>query len=390
MIMQLLSTERFITQGDRPEGVFPGAVSYVDEAQTILFRYGRVAASDTYDEWTDIISGDNGQGWTAPVLRHAGYDVAEGRMVYSENTALYDPHTARTLFIHDRGLRGAGMAIKQIRWELAFQQYDHATGAYAEREINSFGFSQGIMISLSRPIITAAGRALIPAQTPVLDEAGNRKRHPDCRARALEALVIIGERDADWWRWHAGGRASLPLDVSSRGIFEPAVAELGDGRLAMICRGDNSAFPERPGFKWLCISEDAGESWGKPEPLRFADDALLESGSNGSALFRSRKTGKLYWIGNPCLAGRRAHGNNPRAPLAIFAVREEPFALLRDSILIIDDRRREDAAGVQFSNFRLLEERGSGDAVLFMTRLGEQSDADFRRADLYRYRIALD
>ncbi len=389
--MELISREVFVAQGGGPRGLMPGSVTYLSPAENhLLFRYAWESDSDAYDDWTEIVSYDNGCTWSEPVVRHQGQDVQGGRLYMSENASWLDPLTGKVLTIFDYGLRRGREGMEKVRWSLQFLEYDPATDVYTPRELTDFGLEHGIMLSFCNPVLLSSDRLLIPAQTAATDQNGNVVQHPRVWDKCHAALVIMGERKADGnWAWRLSERMTLPMEVTSRGLFEPTVAELGDGRVAVIMRGDNSGHRARPGHKWLAFSEDGGETWSDPGPLRFDDCTLLESGSNGSALFRSFKTSRLYWIGNPCVGEERAHGNFPRAPLAIYEVQEEPFALRRETGMIIDDRGPEEPIGLQLSNFRFYQDRETGEVVLFMTRFGEKDADDWRQADLYRYRIAL-
>ncbi|MCM8789086.1 MAG: hypothetical protein NC907_04785, partial [Candidatus Omnitrophica bacterium] len=160
-------------------------------------------------------------------------------------------------------------------------------------------------------------------------------------------------------------------------------------RIVMVCRGDNSMFPEKPGYKWVCFSDNEGMDWSAPEPLVCDDKTTFESGSNGSALFRSEKNGKLYWMGNLCISGERAKGNWPRYPLVIAEMQEEPFSIRKDSIFVIDTRLSGEPETVQLSNFRFYQDRNNGDVVVFLTRFGERNANDWKNAGYYRYRITL-
>jgi hypothetical protein len=206
-----------------------------------------------------------------------------------------------------------------------------------------------------------------------------------------EALTLIGDpQPGGAFRWRLGQAARIDPQVSSRGLDENALAELSDGRIAMVCRGDNSMFPDRPGYKWLCLSSDDGASWSAPVPFPCDRGEPIESGANGSAFFRSIKTGKLYWIGNLCIHGVRPRGNFPRAPLTVCEVREDPVAIRRDTISVIDQQRDGEPPEVQHSNFRFYQDRETGDLVLFLTRYGERSADQWMLADYYRYRVAID
>ena len=130
-------------------------------------------------------------------------------------------------------------------------------------------------------------------------------------------------------------------------------------------------------------------SWSDPVPLGCDRGDPIESGSNGSAFFRHRKSGKILWIGNLCMDGDRPNGNWPRSPLAIVEVQEEPLALKRDTITVIDRRGPADSERVQMSNFRYYEDRENGDVVVFCSRFGERSAESWKLADYYRYRVRI-
>jgi len=75
-------------------GVFPGFITYIHKRKPILLhRFGWVQASDTYDDFHDSTSEDNGKTWTEPVLRLRSKDVQGGQLRYSENSVFFDPDT---------------------------------------------------------------------------------------------------------------------------------------------------------------------------------------------------------------------------------------------------------------------------------------------------------
>ena len=214
---------------------------------------------------------------------------------------------------------------------------------------------------------------------------------PGCWAPVDEALQIIGDRRPDGtFSWRLGQPIRIAPETSSRGLDENAVAELRDGRLAAVCRGDNSMFPDKPGYKWLSFSADRGNTWSAPVPFPCTEGPPIESGANGSAIFRSFKDGRLYWIGNLCVRGRRPKGNFPRTPLVVARVSEAPFGIVRDSIAVVDEQGPGEPDNVQMSNFRFYQDRETGELVLFYTRYSERSAKDWMDADYYRLRVRLD
>ncbi len=390
--MKLLSKEVFIPeQNGRP--VFPGFVAYISADDPILMHCsGWVDASDTYDDFADIISRDNGQTWSAPKMRQQSRAVEAGRIRYLGNAAFLDQDTGQLIVFSCQALYRGNIRIRHNRIQIEINRYDPASATWAEPLLTDMGFEEGIISDFCVPIRTSQGHLLFPAYKPATDAAGNRTHYPGHDwATVGTSLTIIGEYRADGEvRWRAGDTVPCDLEMTCRGLNEPTVAELKDGRLAMICRGDNSVFPDRPGYKWLTFSEDGGQSWCKAAPLPCTDGGALESSSTGSALLRSIKTDKLYWIGNICTEGEHANGNWPRSPLVIAEVQEEPFALKRETITVIDQRGPNDSARVQFSNFRYYQDRETGDVVLFLSRYGERVAKNWKSADYYRYRIAVD
>ena len=88
------------------------------------------------------------------------------------------------------------------------------------------------------------------------------------------------------------------------------------------------------------------------------------------------------------LCKRRLRTRGLVGALHMAEIQEEPFAIKRDTIRVIDRKGPEDAPGTQLSNFRCYQDRRTGHVVLYMTRYGE-NDGDWRQADYYRYEIEL-
>ncbi len=387
--MRVLSREVFIEPEDG-RGVFPGFVTYVSADEPVLmYLYGRVDHSDASDDYVETVSGDNGRTWSEPLLRFKSREAPGGRVRYCEPTAYFDADASALVLMNERGFYPDDERVQGIVWELLISTRDFARDAWGEPVAARLGFPEGVGLSFCFPIKTSRGRVLFPAQKPLVDEAGRFVHHRGYWSRAYEALAIIGEYAADGTLgWRAGGRVAGDLERTCRGLCEPTLVELGDGRIAMICRGDNGAFPDRPGYKWAAFSGDDGQTWSSPRPLGCIDGEPIESPSSGSAAFRSIADGKLYWIGNLCVDGERPSGNGPRSPLVIAELSEEPFALRRETITVLDRKRAEDTPATQLSNFRYYQDRETGEVVLFLTRFGEADAEDWRRANHYRYRIA--
>lgn len=203
-------------------------------------------------------------------------------------------------------------------------------------------------------------------------------------AKNIGSVCFIGKwnAEAEDYDWTAGKRVWVPLAVSSRGLLEPDVAELKDGRLLVIWRGSNTPLTE--GRKWFSVSEDGGLTLSPVQELKYDDGSRFYSPSSFHRMIRHSVTGRLYWIGNIC--PNPPSGNSPRYPLIIAEVDEAIPALKRNTVTTIDGRAPEDSAALQVSNFSLLENRETHELELYLTRLGEDPD-DFWGANAYKYTL---
>jgi hypothetical protein len=388
--MKLLTKEVFIPETNG-RSVFPGFITYISKTEPVLMhRFGWLDASDTFDDFHDSFSYDNGRTWTEPVLRLKSREVPEGRIRYAENAVYFDADTGKVITATSKGLYPQDKHTADTVWRAEFNQYDPATKQWRHLFESDFGYREGTQMSFSFPIKTSKGRLLFPAFRPMVDAAGRPVHHLGHFSAVRLVFQCIGEYQADGsLTWHAGGLAQVDPDISCRGICENTLIELKDGRIAMVARGDNGAFPEKPGYKWVCFSRDDGETWSTSAPLGCTEGDPIESPATGSAIFRSIKNGKVYWMGNLAMNGERAKGNWPRSPLVIAEIQEEPFALKRDTITVIDQRGPGDSPKVQMSNFRYYQDRQTGDVVVFLSRYAERDAEKWKLANYYRYRVEL-
>lgn len=383
-----------------------GFVAYIHRDEPILLRrMGWEVGNDVHGGFEDAVSRDNGKTWSAPWNSLEIEKTKDGFIAHTENAALF--HKDRGILIHftnDKLETDLSDCDLNQNCSVRITTGDPmavSKGTAPEPFITDFGFKQGLCVSFSHPMLDSRGRVLMPLQWQKRDDDGSihrqgfpvRESLKDILRDVWDVGLLIGEfREDGKVSWRVGEPVPCAFEKSSRGMCEGTVAELGDGRLVMILRGSNAAWPEKPGYKWLSFSKDGGMTWSEAVPLPCDDGSVIESSATGSTLFRSEKTGKLYWIGNLCAEGERPRGNDPRSPLVIAEMQEEPFAIKRKTITVVDTRHPGEDPRVQHSNFKFYQDRVTGDVVIHLTRYGERGYENRRweQADHYQYRVALE
>jgi len=186
----------------------------------------------------------------------------------------------------------------------------------------------------------------------------------------LQAGCFIGKWNRKKIEWELSETVKISPEFSSRGLCEPTIAELENGTLLMVMRGSNAGMKDKPGYKWMSISKDGGYTWSKPSPFTYSNGENFFSPATGSVLVRSIKNRNLYWIGN--ITPENPDGNRPRYPLVIGLVDEEKMGIVKNSVKVIENRRKNDSPNVQFSNFRVYQDRKTKEIVLIMARIEEK------------------
>lgn len=402
----------------------------------LLRRIGWEVSNDIHDDFADAVSLDNGGTWgeSRPALR--SIPVPGGFICHTENAALYLPE--RDLLIHwtndklEASLDGGCDVNRNSRIRITTGDPDAVSrGTAPDPFISDFGLKQGLVVSFATPFLDSRSRPLLPVQWQKADDPENplrgrslpggvpgadaipdmsleanmrfgplhgrqitaREDMPDVLSDFCEVGLLIGEFQSNGaLTWRLSQTVPCEYTKSSRGMNEGTIAELPDSRLCMILRGSNAGWPENPNYKWLTFSEDRGETWAEPVPLACDDGTLIESSSTGSALIRSEVNDKLYWLGNLCMDGKRPYGNMPRSPLFICEIQEDPVAIKRKTITMVDGAQPGEDPDTQHSNFKCYQDRLTGELVVHLTRYGQHGYADnaWIRVDLYQYRIALE
>src|SRR5262249_23861116 len=168
---------------------------------------------------------------------------------------------------------------------------------------------------------------------------------------------------------------------STRGMDEPTLASLADGRLMMVMRGSNDKKPSLPGYKWVSYSREGGFHWTEPKPWAYDNGEPFFSPSACSQLLRN-SNGKLYWLGH--ISTTNPAGNRPRYPVYAGEVDQNTGLLIRDSLVLVDDRRPgEDQILILYSLYAR-EDRQTSQIALHMSRVFAFKDGWAGDAMLYR------
>ena len=370
---------------------------YGSRSGTRLFQvYASTAGDDAFGTFYQRISDDNGRTWSEPSLLYQPQETPEGVVRLGETALFLDEDRDAILHSYNHGLYPAGQftgdAERYIR--IFFRvSYDGGKSFGEGTQVIQRGYDSehwasgvvyrqnGMAISFCAPIKTKRGDIIVPVQTcPVsadFQEPASIKWKAGC---------LIGRWVRKRLVWDLSEMICLPAAVSSRGLCEPAIAELADGSLLMICRGSNYGLPDAPGHKWLSVSRDGGRVWSPPVAWTYSNGQPFFSPATGSRLIRHSVNGKLYWIGN--IVSSNPEGNRPRFPLQIAEVDEDKRALIADTVRVVEDVREGDSPLVQFSNFRVYEDRETHEFVLTMARFQEKGEK-ILDSPAYQYRIVI-
>jgi len=365
------------------------------------------AASDTPYRPRRRWSLDNGQSWSEfEPLPETVSHIGSARIYWGAGPVAYDPISRKTVSVWLRQTQpGDGRACNHsflrvsddfghtwgkpqlLRYEDG-ADFDPANPLDADfLDNNQAYFPQNIAISWDGALVVAGVSARVPDGVPL------SRINPDsvsgyfvpADSRNVGAVNFVGRWNAGQARydWKASNVIWVPRRVSSRGLMEPSVAELADGRLLTVYRCSNQNIAGKDdGRKRYALSTGGGTTLSDPMELTYDDGSRFYSPSSIHQLIRHSRTGTLYWIGN--ISPGPANGNSPRYPLVIAEVDEVKVALKKDTVTLIDTRRSGESPRLQLSNFTVLENRRTHDFEIMLTRLGADP-SDFWGSDAYRY-----
>ncbi|HVF09432.1 MAG TPA: sialidase family protein [Abditibacteriaceae bacterium] len=364
----------------------------------------QMTRSDTIDVAYRRRSHDNGRTWSQAEEIVTGEKVANGVLRSFPFAGHADPLSGRLLTMRMEGLLPADDPVRDgpRQWHL---HYTVSEDGGQNEVVRSQVIQSGPQFDAAHPLpglwvgknalqlgaITCVpltlpdGTILVPCQLTPLGDDGEYS-NPGGGLTYYESLVLRGR-----WRldkrldWQSSATVKGDPERSTRGMIEPTVGLLNDGRVLMVMRGSNDVKPQVPGTKWFSISSDGGATWTPTAPWAYSDGEVFYSPSSCSQLLH-HSSGALLWLGN--IAPENPRGNHPRFPLVIGEVDRSNGLLIRDSLSVIDDRGPDDSELLMLSNFNAHEDRETGEVVLHMTRLF--AAGRHWTADALQYRLAVE
>ena len=395
--------ERKVFYPSPGRGIMAGATSFYTRCNRPekMCYLSTSSRSDTTDSLSRRFSTDNGRTWSQPEQVPVVVRCRDGFRRSYPYPGFLDPDRDLLLTMVMRGTLPTDDPLEGLRsWHLAYSVSEDGGRIYLfEEQVIQDGFTaenpvEGVWVGRNammigdmscRPIRNHRGEILVPVQICPLGKDG-RIMNPAGGYTYHVSAVLIG-------RWTRGNRIAWEISetvstdpfLSTRGVLEPTLAELPDGRVMMVMRGSNDVKPDLPGYKWISFSDDGGRTWSQPAPWTYEDGSRFYSPSSCSQLIR-HSSGVYLWIGNIC--SRNPVGNWPRYPLVIGEVEPEGGHLLKGSVVVVDDRQPGEDEKMTLSNLMAHEDRETGEILLHLTRLFARKYLDWE-ADAYLYRVAV-
>ncbi|MDA0748532.1 MAG: sialidase family protein [bacterium] len=364
------------------------SISYTDgqlSREEILRSSGE---SDAYFDFTRRITSDNGRTWSEPViLEDATRQLPDGGIVTYPCGHHHDP----TLDIsYEKKMRRIwpGMKIYTFNWGGKGHPFnDHTFVVENGTTEKLLRYEDGPDYNPENPFDPAfcetnraylgVGMAFASDGTAFYPLVCHTEKGEDAFTKG--GLVLM-RRNPKTGEWSPSNRQYLTPEQSSRGVLEPDVAVLKDGRILVVTRGNRTE--TTPGYKWFSLSTDGGRTLSPLRPFQYDDGSLFYSPSSIHNFIRSSRNGKLYWLAN--ITPEPPDANGPRYPLCIAEIDEQNAAVIKNSLTLVDNRGPNEPDRLQLSNFSVIENRETQNIEIYMTRLGEHPDR-FWEAGVYKY-----
>ncbi len=341
--------------------------------------HSHTSRSDTVEVAYVRRSEDNGRSWGEAEEWPMRFEDRDGMGRRHVRGGYVDPRTGRYLQVWTEGVLPTDDPLEGMRqWKLhyAVSEDGGRTRVVAEQiicagqEFDAVHPLPGVTIGTNcvmigdlgqLPLTRSDGAILMPVQSTPIGPDG-KYYNPGAGYTYTDCLLLVGHWSEDGRLcWSCSERVCGDPERTTRGLVEPTIAELADGRLMMVMRGSNDAHNELPSHKWRALSADGGQNWGAVEPWTYSDGEAFFSPSACSQLI-PWVDGRLLWAGNICAAN--PSGNRPRYPLVVGEVDRENGLLIRESVQTVDDLQADDDEMLTLSNCYARADRETGELLL--------------------------
>lgn len=362
----------------------------------------RWSRSDTIDVAYIRRSSDHGHTWSEPVEYRTGEKTARGMLRRHPRGGFVDARGGRYLDFWNEGVLPSDDPLEGLRqWNVFYRiSRDGGKTFGAPEQVIQLGEEYSPKHSLPGvhsgknavmlgdvacvPLATPDGGILLPVVIFPLGPDG-RLYNPTGGYTYSVCAVVHGRWNGDRLQWKMSQVVEGDPARSTRGMDEPTLAYLDDGRMLMVMRGSNDKNHALPGRRWVSFSSDGGHRWTRPETWTYTTGENFFSPSSCSQLLK-HSNGRLFWLGN--LNPENPKGNRPRYPFVIGEVDRRTGLLRKETIRMVDTLQPGESSLLTLSNFYAREDRETGGIALHMTRMFALSDGWEGDAMLYRIGVA--
>ena len=352
----------------------------------------RWSRSDTIDVSFSRHSRDHGTTWSAPQKVITGERRPEGMWRKHLRPGWVDPRTERLINFWMEGVLPTDDPLEGLRrWNIYYSINGGKTSQIihkgAEYDANHplpgvYSGKNSVMLgdSTCQPVSAPDGSILLPTSITPLGPDG-KLYNPTGAYTFHDSAILHGRWKGNKLEWEASDRIAADPARATRGMDEPTLALLNNGKWICVLRGSNDRKPALASYRWISTSADGGRHWTKPAPWTYHDGEAFFSPSACSQLIR-HSNGRIYWAGN--ITPFNPRGNRPRYPFVIGEVDQDTGLLIKSSLRVVDDKQSGDDPILSLSNFYAREDRKTGGLAIHMTRLFALESGWLGDAFLYR------
>lgn len=302
--------------------------------------------------------------------------------------ALDDPAISKGLVEPKGALKGYYLRYRVSKDKGATWLYDKSVMDRSQKIDNPFpGIRSGenafyLGDKGSKPILLDNGHILLPVQATILPDPKNKLLNkdnlynPSGASSYFEVLILEGVWKQGSLSWTVKSRIKGDPQKTTRGLFEPTLVQLNNGKILVVMRGSNGMKSDPqyklPSYKWYSYSEDNGNTWSEPQPWKYDNGQQFYSPSSMSLLVK-HSSGRVFWIGN--IAYSNPKGNFPRYPLVIGEVDQHNMLLKQGTVQVLDTFKKADKkkGSLDVGHVTAIEDRQTGDLIVVYPRIHSKS-----------------